>query len=194
MNQIKNTDLITLLEKQVESQLAKVIKIIQNLPEDQLLHRPTQESWSIVECFSHLNSYGEYYLPQIDKLIQKRKISSASQIANQENKTFKSSKLGHYFITQIDPKTGSKKLKARQIHWPDTKGESSSTVIAQHIEQQEKLLSLLQQVREINLKKNKIPISIMKMIKLNLGDTLQFLVYHIERHLKQVFNQVEDIR
>lgn len=60
------------------------------------------------------------------------------------------------------------------------------TVIDKFINQQIKLLDLLNQSRNISLNKVKIPTSISSLIRLKLGDTFQFFVNHIIRHLKQI--------
>jgi len=44
---------------------------------------------------------------------------------------------------------------------------------------------LLIQAKAINLVKAKTPVSLTRLLKLRLGDTLRFLVYHIERHVLQ---------
>ena len=47
------------------------------------------------------------------------------------------------------------------------------------------MLTYLKRAHQTDLNKIKIPVSILKWIKLNLGDVLQFLVAHNERHLLQ---------
>ena len=60
------------------------------------------------------------------------------------------------------------------------------SVIDKFIEQQVKLLDLLSQSRNVSLNKVKIQTSISSLIKLKLGDTFQFFINHIIRHLKQI--------
>ncbi|MDH5603883.1 MAG: hypothetical protein OEY51_08085, partial [Cyclobacteriaceae bacterium] len=59
-------------------------------------------------------------------------------------------------------------------------------VIDKFIEQQVKILDLLGQSRNVSLNKVRIRTSISSLIKLKLGDTFQFLINHIIRHLKQI--------
>ena len=60
------------------------------------------------------------------------------------------------------------------------------TVIDRFIDQQIKLLDLLNQSRNVSLNKVKIQTSVSSIIKLKLGDTFQFFINHIIRHLKQI--------
>ena len=52
-------------------------------------------------------------------------------------------------------------------------------------DQQEKLLILLEEAKQVNLNSIRIPISIAKFIKLKLGDVFMFLIAHNIRHVKQ---------
>ena len=56
------------------------------------------------------------------------------------------------------------------------------------IEQQKLLLQILENSEKIDLGKIKIPISIAPFVKIKLGDTLRFIVYHNERHIVQAQN------
>ncbi|HRG80605.1 MAG TPA: DinB family protein, partial [Cyclobacteriaceae bacterium] len=64
MQELSHTDFINLIEAEVEKQLKEVILVFQNLPEDLLLQPAAEGGWSIVECFAHLNTYAEFYLPR----------------------------------------------------------------------------------------------------------------------------------
>jgi hypothetical protein len=61
----------------------------------------------------------------------------------------------------------------------------SITTIKRFIKQQEHLILLLNQSRSIDLTKTRSAISLSRLIKLRLGDTLRFFTYHIERHVWQ---------
>jgi hypothetical protein len=61
----------------------------------------------------------------------------------------------------------------------------SVTTIDRFLKQQQLLASLLTQSKTINLTKTKTAISLSSLIKLRLGDTFRFLVYHIDRHIQQ---------
>jgi hypothetical protein len=58
-------------------------------------------------------------------------------------------------------------------------------VVSEFIRQQEHLLQLIRISRKRDLNKIKIPISLTKYIRINLGDTLRFIVAHNERHMRQ---------
>ncbi|MBK6952324.1 MAG: DinB family protein [Crocinitomicaceae bacterium] len=146
---------------------------------EHLNHKSSAQSWSALQCIEHLNLYGDFYLPEIEKQLAGKPKVNAKTI-------FKSGVIGNYFANLMLPKkTGSlKKMKA-----PVDKTPASSDLtllsIDRFLKQAEKLKQLLQQAEQVDLTKTKTAISLTKMIRLRMGDTLRFVVYHIERHLAQ---------
>ena len=147
-----------------------------SLSTEKLNWRIGQDSWSILECFEHLNLYGDFYIPEIQKRID------SSETQPKEN--FKSGVLGNYFAKSMLPKEKLNKMKTFKDKNPIGSKLDKST-IERFISQQEQILNLLDKSREIDLNKTKTAISISKLIKLKIGDTFRVVVYHNERHLVQ---------
>ncbi len=142
-----------------------------------LTWRENETSWNILECLEHLNLYGDFYLPQIKHQIQHSN--------SKPDTKFKSGFLGNYFAKSMLPKEKLNKMKTFKDKNP-LNAELDKTVIDRFIAQQIKLLELLNQARNVSLNKVKTNISITKLIKLKLGDTFQFFINHIIRHLNQI--------
>lgn len=177
MKEINQKQLLETLETRVESHLTQAIHQFQNLTKKELLQAATDGGWSIAQCLEHLNSYGDYYLPLIEKNLK----GADNQL---ENGSFKSSWLGNYFIRMMEPTTGKKKFKAFKGHIPVLELDAYA-VIAEFIRQQEQLLDLLKKAEKLDLNSIRIPISITRFIKLKLGDVFQFIIAHDERHIQQ---------
>lgn len=77
-----------------------------------------------------------------------------------------------------------KKMSAPKNHTPDA-NLNCAKVVSEFIDQQKKMLPLLEKARKIDLNRAKIPISIAKFIKLKLGDVFMFLHAHHLRHIAQ---------
>src|SRR5690606_31410629 len=121
--------------------------------------------------------YGDFYLPQIE-----------NKILNSNTKPeieFESGFLGNYFAKSMLPKEKLNKMKTFKDKNP-LNAALDKTVIDKFMNQQIKLLELLTQSRNVSLSKVKINTSISSLIKLKLGDTFQFYINHIIRHLKQI--------
>ncbi len=171
---ISTQTLIDALEKRVEKHLQQAIRVFQNLDEKTLLKSSESGGWSIADCLWHLNSYGDFYLPEIEKALAK---------SNSGKSTFKSGWLGNYFTNIMKPGAGMKKMKAFKNHTP-SKIEEPYKVVSEFIDQQERILKLLKQARKTDLT-TRVPISIAAFIKLKLGDVFQFVIEHNERHMLQ---------
>ncbi len=182
METIQKVQLLNTLENRVESHLQQAIYQFQNMNERDLLRPALDGGWSIAQCLEHLNSYGHYYLPKIGEGLQKNHHL-------QPKNSFKSSWLGHYFIQMMEPNTGKKKYKAFKGHIPAPELDAYA-VVADFIQQQETLLELLRKARSTDLNAVKIPISIARFIRLKLGDVLQFIIAHNERHIQQALRNL----
>lgn len=169
-------ELLTLTEQAI-----KYAQEFKTLSERELNFKNNSTEWSILECVEHLNLYGDFYLPEIERTI----LESEQKF---DNTIFKSSFIGNYFANLMKAKNGKiKKMKTPKDKDP-LNSSLSITTIDRQVKQLEKLKMLLVQSRTINLTKMKTAISLTKLIKLRLGDTLRFVVYHIERHILQAKN------
>lgn len=168
------------LYAQTETSISKAISEWQQMPTEFFTAQPGPGKWSAVQCLEHLNSYGRFYLPAIEKAI--------SQEEQQLYYTyFKSGLLGNYFYKLMLPDLSGnpkKKISSPKNHRP---AEQLNTVqvLSEFISQLEKLEQLISLSQKRDLNKIKVPISIAPFIKLKLGDTLLFYTAHIQRHILQ---------
>ncbi|TSJ45021.1 DinB family protein [Fluviicola chungangensis] len=157
-------------------QLIEEAEILKGKKEEQLNCKPHAESWSALECLEHLNLYGRFYLPEIDKCIRGGK--------GKHEPVFKSGWLGNYFANSMLPKEKLNKMKTFKNMNP-LNSQLDKRVIDEFLDQQKELLRLLEESRKISLNKTRTAISISKLIKLKLGDTFRFVIYHNQRHMVQ---------
>ncbi|MCB0517204.1 MAG: DinB family protein [Chitinophagales bacterium] len=172
---IKSSELL----QELQTETAKIKQIAQNfqkLPPASLNYKHTPESWSALECLQHLNLYGEYYLPAIENALKNAKSQSIEM--------FQSGWLGNYFANSMLPKENMMKMQSPKDKNPAGSALDKS-VIGEFLAQQEKMLQLLQTAQKYNLNKIRIPITLSKWIRLKLGDTFRFNIYHNMRHLAQ---------
>lgn len=177
-----STQLIAQLQQQTDSLLNIAVQQWQMINPAIFKQQPAAGAWSAMQCLGHLNTYGDYYLPALEKAI-----SEAKQAGKGASATFTPGWLGNYFTNLMMPNeqgVPSKKMKAPKNYTTTNEGNSDCT-IAKFIDQQEKLLLLLEDAKLVNLNNTRIPISIAKFIKLKLGDVFMFLIAHNLRHVKQ---------
>jgi uncharacterized protein (DUF2164 family) len=167
------------LYNQAEAIIEKVIRDWQQLPHHILNKPPGTGKWSAAQCLEHLNSYGRYYLPAIEKAFTASSAQSAMD--------FKSGLLGNYFYKlMLTDSSGNirKKMAAPKNHQPSA-NLNAAVVLSEFISQLEKTGQLLISARQKNIAKVKVPISIAPFIKLKAGDVLLFFIAHILRHVQQ---------
>lgn len=153
------------------------VEQLKKLPLEQLNWKEDSQTWSVLECIEHLNLYGDFYIPEI-----RRRIAAASK-AN--NPIFKSGLLGNYFAKMMLPTDNMKKMKTLRDKNPNGSQLDIST-LDRFRQQQQDLMTLLNQGKNVDLTKTRTSISISSLIKLRLGDTFRVVVYHNQRHMAQV--------
>jgi hypothetical protein len=182
---VKQEELIDSLKKDVEV-LLECADFFRN-EIDALLVPPMPEKWSVAQILEHLNGYGRIYLPQIDRAI------SGSQSIREA--WFNSGLLGNYFTNMMKPKDVfevKNKMKTLKTHSPQN-NLNAGKVLDEFVEQQHKLLQLLEMAKLKNLNSVRIPLSITRLVKLKLGDTFRFLIAHEQRHFIQARNALRTI-
>lgn len=172
---ISSYQLIVDLKNITQENLQSAENLLQK-SDHELNYRMSQESWSALECFEHLNRYGNFYIPEISRKILSSKASS--------NPFFMPGILGNYFAKSMLPNEKVNKMKTFKSMNP-IHSQLSKNVIIEFIKQQEQMLELLENAKNIDLNKTKTAISISSLIKLKLGDTFRFVIYHNLRHVQQ---------
>lgn len=149
---------------------------------EELNQRASPGSWSALEAIQHLNLYGNYYLPEIEKAV----ISGE----HKADPIFKSGFFGNYFAKMMLPGEKAKKMKTFKDKNP--LGEDLDPgVIDLFIKQQLKMQDLLKRSSAISYNKTRIPLSFPKFIKLKLGDIFRIVIYHNQRHMVQAKKAVK---
>ncbi len=166
---------------------ADISRAAEKLKEEEssaLTWRPAPDAWNISECLAHLNLYGDYYLPEIERAIHRSATSPES--------SFKSGLLGGYFAKSMLPKGKLNKMKTFKDKNP-LNSDLELSEIDRFIDQQASLSALLRSARKVSLNKVKVKISISNLIRLKLGDTFLFYVNHMRRHMQQI-ERIEQAR
>lgn len=164
---------------EINSQNIKVVENFLQMPIEELKWKFDTKSWSILDCIAHLNLYGEFYLPELKKAININ-IGPSTYL-------FYPGFFGDYFVKTIQYKEKLNKMKTALPM--DPIGSILSKEVLRHfIFEQEQLIDLLIDAKDVNLNKIKTPINVTKWMKINLGDSFRFVVYHNQRHVNQAIN------
>ena len=172
---IKTESLILDLIERTKQNINQVEKF-KEIKEKELNKKKNKETWSVLECIEHLNLYGEFYIAEIEQKINQSKTNPETY--------FKPGIVGNYFAKSMLPSEKMKKIKTFKYKNPSGSNLNKKT-LENFLEQQKQVLEILNKSRKVSLSKTKTSISISKLLKLKLGNTLRVLIYHNERHIEQ---------
>ena len=178
---MKTDELLRDLTGKVEH-IKREVAALHALDEGTLTWRPEPESWNVLEVLEHLNRYGAHYLPEIETSISKSKGQAASR--------YKGGWLGTYFAKSMMPGPAIKKMKTFKDKDP-IHAHLTKEVVAVCLKQLDTTLDLLDRAHQVNLEEIRIKTSISSLIRLKLGDTFQFYIHHMVRHMVQIKSIIE---
>ncbi|MFN3315515.1 MAG: DinB family protein [Raineya sp.] len=158
-------------------ELEKEARILLNkLSLEQLNWKPSPKAWSVAECIAHLLIVFEKYEPSVSKALSKN--------YQTENMNHKPSFFGKIFFKFVNPQS-KKKIPAPSILKP-TQSHYGLDIVEKYFAYLYKVKELMQAGKGKNLNKIKIPSSVSKLIRFNLGDYFQIEVWHNLRHFQQM--------
>jgi len=153
--------------------------LLNKLSEKQLNWKPSPKAWSVAECIHHLLIVFSKYEHSVEKgLANAEKVSSP--------KTYKSSFLGRIFLSFVKPKYKLKIPTPAALH--PTKSNYTKDIIYEYFTYLEHVKYFIQKAQDLSVDINavKIPSSVSKLIKFNLGDYFKVEVWHNLRHFSQM--------
>ena len=134
------------------------------------------DSWSILECLEHLNRYSRYYNPALAKAIENN--SDGTYVQGISYSWF-----GKKSLEMVRPQNTKKHKTVKHMNPINSSlGRATVEEFEQH---QAELLRLLQAAKKANLHKKAVPVEFFKLLKLRIGEALEFVVLHEERHIQQ---------
>jgi hypothetical protein len=179
---MKSSQLLSSLEDNVQSIITDVENDFLGVDETVLNYKSSPDNWSILECFEHLNRYNRFYNEKLEQAI-----ANSSQKKNEDEA--RSSWLGRKFIAMMHP-DNKKKIKTVKTMNPmlGLQSKLSRSTIHEFLKHQHALLRILNSASRADLNQSTIPVEFFRLIKMRLGDALQFVIVHEQRHLIQARN------
>ncbi|WP_230392342.1 DinB family protein [Pontibacter sp. FD36] len=167
------------ISRTVENQKQTVVAAFVPLELSLLNFKPAPDSWSVLECLEHLNRYSRYYNPALAKAI-------ATNSDDKPEQTISYSWLGKKSLDMVRPDNVKKSKTVR--HMNPNNSQLGRQTLEEFLDHQTELLQLLNKAKNTNLNKKAIPVEFFKLMKLRIGETLEFVALHQERHLQQALN------
>lgn len=186
MKKLNSMELLEQLQADAR-QLIVIATYLEKEDPGNLLEQPEPGRWSVTQVLEHLNSYGRYYLPAMEKsLLNKRSVKEF----------FRPGWLGGYFTRLMKPLDDGSiphKMKSPRNHRPSADMDAQP-VLEEFLQQQQQLLVLLEKAKTKDIGSIRTPVSISKFIRLKLGDTFRFYIAHQQRHFVQIGQALKDAK
>jgi len=154
------------------------------LSAEQINWRPSKTEWSIGQVFDHLIISNRPYLTIIEEVRERRKRRRAWERMPLLPRFF-----GKSLISTLRPDSG-RKVKARPAFYPST-SHISAEIITNFIEQQDRLLTLMEATRGLNLDGITITSPVVRFITYSLMDAYRIIVVHEQNHFVQARQVME---
>jgi hypothetical protein len=186
MAKFKAEDLLKDLKTDVEN-IKQAAGFFKEVDKTKLVYQPAEGKWSIVQVLEHLNAYGRFYIPAMEKAITEKKTARQAW--------FTAGFWGNFFTNSMKPKNVyeiKNKMKAAKAY-SFSNSLNVETVLNEFNSQQDQLIRLLDMAQHVDLNAIRLPITISKVIRLKLGDVFRFLIAHEQRHLIQARNTLNTV-
>ncbi len=177
-------DLLNRLETELRDVLEIVRNQIANQSDEALQARRDLNAWNALECFAHVNVFLDMYLPRVERAIhlsKARRWQPAEKV--QYTMTGRRVTKNASLANPIPRKTPKRYDFAHQ--------PMGKEVIKTFLINSERLLRNLQAAQEVDINRAKIGWGPSGFFKLTLGNTLEYLVLHGQRHVHQAKNALK---
>lgn len=181
-----NEELIINLENTIRDLIGRA-ESLKALELEVLRTKTDEDSWSILECFEHLNRYSEFYIREIRNKIQK---AEKVGVVNYQPGWFG----GKSADSMLPTESGEvkNKMKAFKSKNPSIDHKVDPASIETFISDQNLVLELIKDARQKNL--NVRTATTLPLIHFKLGDTLNFYINHETRHLVQAERTLNELK
>jgi hypothetical protein len=171
-------ELLNQLEIELRKQLEMVRGNFSEKPLEVLQRRREVGVWNALECFAHLNFFLVLYMPRIERAIHLSK-ARTWQPGDHVRYTW----VGRRINKSANPTNGVARKTPKRHDFFD--GFLGTETIKSFIINSERLLRNIQAAREVDLNRAKIGWGPSGFFSLTLGNTLEWLVVHGQRHINQ---------
>lgn len=164
--------------RELQNISADALEKFGNLSPAQINWRPSEDDWSVGQCFEHLIITNKLYFPAIEKVVGgTHRNNFFSKIP------FAADLIGVLMKNSLNPEQ-KRKMKTFKMFEPAA-SDVSAAVIDDFAENQRKLIEMIIAVKDVDTDKIKIPEPLNRALNIRLSDAFEILVMHEKRHFQQ---------
>lgn len=156
----------------------RVEALLESHSEGQLNWHPRQGSWSIAECILHLIATADTYHPRLRAAVRYARDNSLLA-----KRPYKPGVVARRFIAAVGPDSRVR-IPTFRAFQPES-SEWDPTVLPRFVRQQAELISIIRDADGHELNAVKFPSPVSRWLRFSVGEGLELLVRHQERHVRQ---------
>ena len=168
------------LRRQVDVNAADVHRLTDDLDAAALRARPAADRWGVGDCLEHLVATADAYHPRVRAAIAAAPAERDG--AALEARPWRPTWFGGWFVRAAGP--GGRPIRARGPFVPPP---TRPDVVARFAARQGELAALVDAARVVDLRTPRVPSPLSRLLVLRLGEALEMLVVHQQRHLQQAW-------
>lgn len=169
-----------MFEEQFQALLPRAREATAGLSAGQLNWRPERGSWSIAQCFAHLNTTDEHYCRAIESSIQQARRKGWPVRPN-----LKLGMIERFLLSTIEPPF-QRKFRAPKAFAPDSETYDRDELLARWISNRNKLLELAGESDGVDVLRTRVASPASSLFRFSLLFALQAVAAHDRRHLWQI--------
>lgn len=180
---LRDSDLPTVL---AEASLVadETKRVFGRLSGEQVNWKPSEGEWSIGQCFDHLIISNRPYVQIFEEILASRRRQRLWERMPLLPRLF-----GTLLINTLRPDSG-RRAKARPAFYPSS-SDIAPAIIATFLEEQERLLRLMEASRELDLDGITITSPVIYFVTYSLMDACRIIVVHEQNHFVQARRLME---
>lgn len=169
---------------QARSITENVEKVFGKLTAEQLNWKPSENDWSIAQCFEHLVVTNDLYFENIQK------VADGTHRNNLFSKIPFVPRIISFGMKKVLSPDWSGKMKTFKMFEP-TFSNVSEDILRKFAENQNRFISLMEATKDLNQRKIKIAEPMGSAVNLRLIDVFEILIVHEQRHFNQAKRVLE---
>ncbi|MCB9881255.1 MAG: DinB family protein [Planctomycetes bacterium] len=179
MSDLPAAEHLTKLRERSTRLIEDAHQLVGPLTTAQLHWSPGETRWSIAQCLAHLVRTIELWTPKFERAMER------ATLLGRSDAPFRSGFLARWMISMMRADS-PKKLKAPPAFQPES--HPPDDVFGAFLDSQARVDGWIANAVDRNLNKVKVSSPFAAIVRLRLGDALDVLVTHAERHLQQIRN------
>jgi len=159
-------------------------RVFGRLSAEQVNWKPSEREWSIGQCFDHLIISNRPFVPIFEEILAGRRRRRIWERMPLLPRLF-----GGLLINALRADSG-RRVKARPAFYPSS-SHIAPAIIATFLEQQERLLRLMEACRGLDLDEITITSPVVHFVTYSLMDACRIIVVHEQNHFVQATRVME---